>query len=408
MVDLTDADDCWVVTRAVVRGTGHIKLGTPCQDHCDIRLSRDGRWLVAAVCDGAGSAKRSDEGAKLVSEGITRGLINEIANFERHGPGVWVKDRVHALLLDARQQLRHKGGEMHDFACTLVGALVGPTGGFFFHVGDGAGVSSRAVITRDGHEQLFLWDSITISPPENGEVANETFFVTQDDWDKHLRSMPIPRTADLVMLMSDGGMEFVLPRQQINPSWVTPVVGELMRTQDEDVRCRLVHNYLEDPAAQPITSDDKTLLVAMRQRLVTQAGRRLSMDIPAVRSPAVPARPWEESVIQQQPEVRTAARDAGRHPAVSPFERRPMPVVERQDARPTIALALSGLAFLLSLAAALLGVWNYNSIREALATLPVPTAVRVQQDEPPSAQNPPLHVEPDPPVPTAPPSGKTE
>ncbi len=363
MADTGDADDTWLITRAVVRGTGHVKLGTPCQDYCEARLSRDGRWLVAAVCDGAGSASRSDEGAQVVAEAVTAGLIAEISTIETLGPGVWLKDRVHAILLGARQHLRSRGGAIRDFNCTLVGVLIGPTGGFFFHVGDGAGVASRAVLKTEAdgdsvQDRLFVWEDLVISPPENGEVANETYFVTQDEWDKHLRSKSIPSGADIVMLMSDGGMEFVLPRQQINPSWITPVIGQLLKTDDDDARSRLVEGYLADPEAAPVTSDDKTIFIAMRRRLLAQAGLALSKAAPVTTEPPVPSSSGQEKF---QPSGAHERGEPSREIATPPVRPPPMwrQVVPapRPDARATIALVLSGVALIVAVLALAVSLW---------------------------------------------------
>lgn len=384
MAEPADADDIWLITRAVVRGTGHVKLGMPCQDYCEARLSRDGRWLVAAVCDGAGSARRADEGAQVVAEAVTAGLIAEIATIEATGPGVWLKDRVHAIVLGARQQLRSRGGEIRDFNATLVGVLIGPTGGFFFHVGDGAGVASRAAVRTevDGevpHERLFLWEDLVVSAPENGEVANETYFVTQDEWDKHLRSKPIPASADIVMLMSDGGMEFALPRLQINPSWITPVIGQLLRTDDDDARGRLVEGYLADPEADPITSDDKTIFVAIRRRLLTHAGLVLSKATPAAIEPPQPTQsPDREEPTE--PRERRAAVPPLRAMAPAPVWRHGTPA-PKPETRATVALLLSGLALIIAVLALAVSLWR----RDAAAP-PPPT--------PPPVVVPPIVVPP--------------
>lgn len=160
----------WLIAKAVVRGKSHIDKNTPCQDCCDVQTSADGRWLVAVVSDGAGTAARSEEGARLVSQGITSSLIGEIPKIEARGPGVWLKDRVHAILIDLRERLRNAGDSIQDFNCTLVGVMVGPTGGFFFHIGDGAAIGSRVVVVDDGalgsDRGVRLWNDVVISEPE--------------------------------------------------------------------------------------------------------------------------------------------------------------------------------------------------------------------------------------------------
>lgn len=262
-------DDHWLIGKAVVPGTGHLDQGSPCQDYCEIETSADGRWLVASVSDGAGSAARGGEGAQTVTRWVTRELIGQIDEIERRGPGVWLKDRVHAILLDAREALRAAGASIYDFHCTLVGVLVGPTGGFFFHVGDGAAMASRAQIieTPDPEPQLQLWNGVILSAPENGEYANETFFITQDDWIKHLRGEILPPEANVIALMSDGAMPFLILRQQINSPFIDPVIGQLLRAEDGPTRDALLHKHLNAEDARAVTDDDKTLMIALRKTL---------------------------------------------------------------------------------------------------------------------------------------------
>lgn len=423
MTGEVEADDAWLITRASVRGTSHVDSGKPCQDYCDVRMSRDGRWLVAAVCDGAGSAARSDEGAQLVAQSITAGLIKDIAEVERLGPGVWLKDRVHAILLEVRRQLRAASADIREFHCTLVGAFVGPSGGFFFHVGDGAGVASRVIVRREElpvepaaasgeqgtegspaidtqvaaptEDRLYLWEDLVISLPENGEMANETFFVTQDSWDRHLRLRRIPGNADLIMLMSDGGMEYVLPFERINPPWINPVVRQLMRTEEDDVRDSLVNGYLDDPETYFVTHDDKSLFVAMRRRTLAHNNLPLSMEVPPSSAPmeAAPADHAANAVPESPPKA--SSRESPTR--TSPMTRQTpiLPIAKRPAASAFLPLALSSAALALSLVAAGLSLWA--ALRPAVvvtsppvmtggSTKPVETPVqqRVPQAGPPA------------------------
>lgn len=69
-----------------------------------------------------------------------------------------------------RQGLQAQAREISagDFACTVLAAWLGETASVIVHIGDAAALSLDA-------EQHF-------SLPENGEYANQTWFLTSDDW----------------------------------------------------------------------------------------------------------------------------------------------------------------------------------------------------------------------------------
>lgn len=259
----------WLVSKAVVRGKSHIDKDTPCQDFCDVRTSADGRWVVAVVCDGAGSARKSDVGARVVATDVTSALIDATDEIEERGPGAWLKDYVYDVLIEVRKKLRESGDSIYDFHCTLVGVLIGRSGGFFFHLGDGLALAGKArcVESQPGVREVSLWNDMLFSEPENGEYANETFFVTQDDWIKHLRALAIPGGCDIVALMSDGTMPFVFQNNGPYSPFIDPVVSRLIKTLDREERDNALHEILASPETYRATDDDKTLFVAVRKEL---------------------------------------------------------------------------------------------------------------------------------------------
>jgi hypothetical protein len=266
-------ESTWLTAKAVVRGRSHRTNNKPCQDACAFYTGVRGKWMVAVVSDGAGSASRADEGARLVAEGVAAGVIAASFKLEARGPGVWLKDHVHRTVLDVRDQLRDKGANIDEFKCTLVGVLVGPAGGIFFHVGDGAALASR-VATRGDEQSLtdreaMLWGDLVLSGPENGEYANETYFITQNDWEKHLRIDVLSDTPDIIALMTDGALPLVVQRQRPNAPFMDPVVRQLLRAHDGAARGALLEEYLSNPEVDSITDDDKTLFIAIHRRLLT-------------------------------------------------------------------------------------------------------------------------------------------
>lgn len=287
----------WLISKAVVRGKGHFDAGLPCQDWCAARTSADGSWLAAAVCDGAGTAPRSDVGARIVAEEITDKLISLSPTIDVRGPGIWLKDHVHKGIIEIREELRNRGPTIREYHCTVVGVLLGRTGGFFFHVGDGLAVGSNVQLLDDGGSQtLSFWNDLVISPPENGEYANETFFVTLDDWDKHLRWAILPDDLDVIALMSDGTMPFVMLRgKHPNSPFIDPIIAKLLKTTDRGLRDSLMEGWLAAPETYPVTNDDKTLFIALRHRLtgVSHCSITPYVVAPSPEAPAVQTIPSE-------------------------------------------------------------------------------------------------------------------
>jgi hypothetical protein len=341
---MPDCDDGWLVTKAVVCGKGHIDLGTACQDACDFRTSSDGRWLVAAVSDGAGSAPRSGEASQLVVREVVAALIAETPRIDRDGPGAWLKDRIQVILIDIREKLRKASASIADFHCTLIAVLAGPSGGIFFHVGDGAAFASNVAMHADPDgDRLMLWNQFTISEPSGGEYANETFFITQDDWDKHLRKTALPRDVDIIALMSDGAMSFILPKGK-RPyfPFVEPMIQKLMQASSIAERNALLEGYLAAPKTDALTHDDKTLLVAFRRRLTQYAGYPIGPS------------PFEDEAHEgRDPMEGEPTKDKSM--TTEPFGH----VVRASRSRFPISITISVVAFVCALAALALGSLAY-------------------------------------------------
>jgi hypothetical protein len=105
-----------------------------------------------------------------------------------------------------------------------------------------------------------------VSLPENGEYANETYFVTGDGWQAHLRLLPIPEPVTMIALMSDGAAPFVMQRGLggLFRPFMDPV-EQYLSTATQEAGDDALAGLLGDPRTHAITSDDKTLLIARWQ-----------------------------------------------------------------------------------------------------------------------------------------------
>jgi hypothetical protein len=248
----------WRVYAAASIGKSHIDAGTPCQDAFAHRVQGD--VLVACVCDGAGSQSLSQEGAQFASRDIVERLTAALALDPGlvHADAATATPAVAAIVAQTRAGLESRanseGVPLASFSATVVGAVIGPAGGFFFHIGDGVCVAST----------LDPAVAEIVSLPENGEYINETYFITGEEWQAHLRLDAFAAQVATVALMSDGADPFVMAKGNggLYRPFMDPVL-KYLATVDEAEGSKALESTLGDPRTYGITGDDKSLLVAM-------------------------------------------------------------------------------------------------------------------------------------------------
>jgi protein phosphatase 2C-like protein len=236
---------------ASATGKRNLEHGMAGQDasHCVVT----GDVLVAVVCDGAGSVPEGRTGSQFIAHELAAQLA---ASLHAH-PNASVEATIRDAIADVRARLAKladaRERELADFSCTLVGCVASPRGGSFFHIGDGFG------IWQDGAAGCVM------SQPENGEYADETYFVTDEDWNLHLRITPLPQAQPgcLVGLLSDGSAPFAVNRARSGffAPFIDPVAAYL-RKAAAPAGNEALRNLLESPRASDISADDKTLLLA--------------------------------------------------------------------------------------------------------------------------------------------------
>ena len=244
----------WRVFGASVTGKAHLDKEIPCQDaHAHAEVNG---VLVAIVCDGAGSARLSEQGAQFVATHAVQALAGRLEQ------GATVQDLHDGALAGTLAQIRAAladiaraaNATLDDYACTVVGVVMGPDAGFFFHLGDGLGVAQR----MDGGELISL--------PANGEYANETYFISGERWREQLRLLAIPQVVRGVVLMSDGCMPFAMSKNNaaLYAPFMDAVQGYLRKVESVELGNAALASTLADPRTHQITGDDKTLLLALR------------------------------------------------------------------------------------------------------------------------------------------------
>jgi hypothetical protein len=240
----------WRVFAASSIGKSHIDGSLPCQDAYGSAF--DNAHLVAVVCDGAGSASKSDIGARECADSLCQFLSSVVGSSSSCITPSVIEQAIEVARAQLQLRADDIGLPVRELACTVVGVALFQDGGCLFHIGDG-----MAVVELAG-------DSTILSLPENGEYANETYFVTGDDWYSHLRTTSFSGTIRCISMMSDGAMPFAVNRGKTSmfAPFIDPVRSYLATVSEVEGSEALLAT-LSDERTWSITSDDKSLLLIL-------------------------------------------------------------------------------------------------------------------------------------------------
>ena len=253
----------WRYVAASVIGTSHEKAGGRCQDanDCQIHALPTGEKVLAvAVADGAGSAVCGGEGAAKTSRALLD-LMDEhldagksVEQITRETARSWITTIQNLLEEEAKEASR----ERRDFACTVLGLIVGESCAACLQVGDGV------MVLADSEEQTYghvFW-------PDRGEYANTTHFVTQDDAIEHLQFESVNRRIIEAALLTDGLQTIALNYQQqtAHEPFFRGLFAPLRRVEEGCSRelSESLAAFLTSPRVNEKTDDDKTLVLASR------------------------------------------------------------------------------------------------------------------------------------------------
>jgi hypothetical protein len=278
----------WFYSGASVIGQSHLSMATPCQDKFKIQTSSDGEWIAVAVCDGAGSAEFAEQGASITSTHFCNELIKLSQELASRPPGEWINDFVIDCVIRVREQLRKSANsdDIRKYHSTLVAALMGRSGGFSIHIGDGALFGGTFDNSKPGNA-IELNSNYVISKPENGEYSNETFFITEGSWVKHLRITPLP-ALDWLVACTDGGASLLLDNEnEVKPSFLAPFIEA--QINDGFQNSKYIETILNDPKANKLTTDDKTIVLAVREGIVPLTASLKFTPIPKVVTASLPS-----------------------------------------------------------------------------------------------------------------------
>ncbi|MEP9360397.1 PP2C family serine/threonine-protein phosphatase [Sphingomonas sp. KR3-1] len=267
----------WRAAGCSLVGPSHVARGAGCDDAFGWALADPG--LVACVCDGAGSARFGADGATALAASVSKGIAAALVTPDaRQDDAGWLEAQVCAAVAAARGALEalalDRGAALRDFHATLVGAVLSGGRALLFHIGDGAALAMR-------RGEGGAWAAAAISPPENGEYGNETYFVTLSDWRERLRFTWVDGF-DALLLMTDGVTPFALDRSHAaaDSDFLAPLLT-MLAGLPPDTGAKVLRNLLAREDVRAACDDDKTLLwiTGGGARVACQAGMDLAARI---------------------------------------------------------------------------------------------------------------------------------
>jgi hypothetical protein len=231
--------------------------GAPCQDRETFRLVDDaegGEVAIGIVCDGAGSAAFADAGAELVSNALRTLAASFIAEYgSAHITPLDMREWVANIRRHVCELAEAEGTESRDYACTLLFAIASEGHTICGQIGDGA-----IVLKETGGLRVAIW-------PENGEYANETFFVTQDDAEERLQVAMGGPVSDFVVF-SDGLQRLALndALRTAHAGFFEPLVSTVRLSEELDATKSQLEAFLQSERVNEKTDDDKSIVIACR------------------------------------------------------------------------------------------------------------------------------------------------
>lgn len=280
----------WTIVADSVIGVGHTKNNMPCQDSNAYQDLGHG-WGICVISDGAGSAKRSQDGSALVCQhaiALFSKWITEQQFMERQSlptQGEWSKQAKGVLGLIAKElalKAQKEQCDIKDFAATCMVAIYSPHGVLTTHIGDG----------RGGYHDKDLDVWLPLFTPHSGEEANQTLFITMP-WLNlgTFGGLGVPEskvvlgTIDVVCLMSDGMEKKVFdcvikdettgkyrdlnrPTRKVMNGLVEVIRTNVQENTSAEVLGQKWTKFLTDGApAIAIEPDDRTLLLAVNTKI---------------------------------------------------------------------------------------------------------------------------------------------
>lgn len=253
----TSSASPWRVVAASVCGTGHRRRDLPCQDASRYAYLPTGQ-LVVAVSDGAGTARRAQQGSAFIAEQAISELKEIVATRSCRDCDEW-RDALREAFASTRRALEAHAcdakGDLRDYAATLILVVVDETQTVCALVGD------CAAVALDAEGALH-----SLCAPQRGEYANTTFFLTQPRALEQLEITVLEGPIRGVAVFTDGllNLATVMAENRPHPGFFLPLLRFALEAEDMQQAQPRLAQFLDSERVNARTDDDKTLVLCMK------------------------------------------------------------------------------------------------------------------------------------------------
>ncbi|MEM6751364.1 MAG: PP2C family serine/threonine-protein phosphatase [Cyanobacteria bacterium P01_C01_bin.38] len=272
-------------------GTSHQNKKTPCQDYGSYEIL-DLDVIVGAVADGAGSAKNSEVGSSLAVKTALSYLKKCYESYKIKGYDLPLTipitkkkaenifDRTLAKVKKALVEEAEKiNCSTNDLACTLLVFIATPNWIAAMQIGDGFIVVG---LEKSPYQLLF--------PPDKGEYANQTTFVTSANASSKMQVRVLEGKQEFVCASTDGLEKLAIDfRTGIPYHRFFNAFEEGLKNREREEEQKSLREWLNSQEVNARTDDDKTLLLCLYERYPRTSDSRPQAVIPPQPSPI----PWK-------------------------------------------------------------------------------------------------------------------
>lgn len=264
----------WIVTRGSIIGSSHLSHGGEKQDSIAVVENKNGN-IAFCLSDGAGSSIKSKLSSSITSQFIAERLSKLPDMIEQRGTGSWINDYIIQCVIDLRASLFKEFStyDLLDYHCTLVSGVLFEKTCLVAHIGDGAVLSGTSVTENS---ECLLNGKLYFSEPENGEYINETYFITEPHWLKHLRIKAFSNVSWLIA-GTDGGMDLLSIGNRLQDQSVMELLLKFANVPSHD-RNQSLERIMSSDEADEKTNDDKTLLIVTSSEISKSSNQYWQTD----------------------------------------------------------------------------------------------------------------------------------
>jgi len=242
----------WQGTAVSMQGSKHVMACIPCQDSSDLFTDRSSCALF--VADGAGSAPHSHFASQAAVERAKGYYQEQIAITRPKDESAW-RLLLSACAVKAREAIGDLVTDerpLPTLRTTFLMMVLNAYNAVTVHIGDGAGF----VVDQENTFTL-------LASPENGEYINQTYFLTDRDWEEHLHVTYQPGHFHAGLAFSDGLQCIALHHGTPFTGFANGIVTQLREIRPKKRQVAL-QQYLSQHIIGKRTDDDVSLVVAWR------------------------------------------------------------------------------------------------------------------------------------------------